>query len=93
MSRVGLEDFGDDEVSRIYLAAALSEAKRVEDVLTGIGIEYAVEVEPYVFLNVLSFFSEYKGAVFYVLAARADQARQALIEAGLTVGVQDEADE
>ena len=60
MARVAFEDFGDgEEVVRIYLARELGEAKRVEAVLTEKGIEYAVEVEPYVtaMSNILS--SEY----------------------------------
>ena len=56
MVQVTLDDFSDKEVARIYLAGELAEAKRVEEILSANGINYAVEVEPYVRLSVFSFF-------------------------------------
>jgi hypothetical protein len=47
MPRFAYDDFGDADLSRIYLAARLAEAKRVEKILDENGIDYAVEVEPY----------------------------------------------
>lgn len=88
MARIAFEDFGEgEEVVRIYLARELSEAKRVEAALTETGIEYAVEVEPYRTVMSSIFFSEYKGAAFYVLADQEDFCRRILREAGLTVGI------
>jgi len=49
--KVTLDDFGDKEVARIYLAGRLAEAKQVEEILSANGINYAVEVEPYVTLS------------------------------------------
>jgi hypothetical protein len=46
--RVGLDDFGEKDISRIYLAGRLAEAKRVKKILSANGVYYAVEVEPYV---------------------------------------------
>jgi len=91
MAKVAFEDFEDgEEVVRIYLARELSEAKRAEAVLTKKGIEYAVEVEPYVtaMSNILS--SEYKGAAFYVVADQGEFCRRILSEAGLTPGIMEE---
>jgi hypothetical protein len=48
MARVTLDDFADKEVARVYLAAELAEAKRVEEILSANGINYVVEVERYV---------------------------------------------
>ncbi len=88
MARVALDNFADKEVARIYLAGELAEARRVEEILSGYGINYAVEVEPYVRL---SFFpSEYAGAAFYVLSGQADFCKRALFEAGLKAGIEDE---
>ena len=87
MARVTLNDFADKEVARIYLAGELTEAKRVEEILSVNGINYAVEVEPYVRLSVFS--SEYAGAAFYVLSGQADFCKQVLFEAGLKVGIED----
>jgi hypothetical protein len=90
MARVAFDDFGEKETTRIYLAAELAEAKRVEAVLNANGIEYAVEVEPYMSLSVFSFPSEYKGAAFYVLSRQANFCKRVLLEAGLELGIQEE---
>jgi hypothetical protein len=88
MARVALDDFGEREVSRIYLAAELTEAKKVEHLLSANEIDYAVEVEPYVRMSIFS--SEYAGAAFYVLTEQAEFCKRALFEAGLKIGIQDE---
>ena len=88
MARVALDDFGESEVSRIYLAAELVEAKKVEQLLSANEIDYAVEVEPYVRMSIFS--SEYAGAAFYVVTEQAEFCKRALVEAGLRIGIQDE---
>ena len=90
MVRVTLDDFSDKEVARIYLAVELGEAKRVEEILSANGIDYVVEVEPYVRSSVFSFSSENRGAAFYVLSGQADFCKQTLFDAGLKVGIEDE---
>jgi hypothetical protein len=79
-------------VTRIYLAAELAEAKRVEQVLSANGIDYAVEVEPYVSLSFFSFSSEYKGAALYVLSRQSNFCKRVLLEAALAseLGIQEE---
>jgi hypothetical protein len=47
MGRIEIEDFPDKNTSRIFIAASVREAKRVEDILSREGIEYAIEIEPY----------------------------------------------
>ena len=86
MARVPIEEFTEKEVARVYFAAKLAEAERVEFELEKNNIDYAVEVEPYRATAVF-WVSEYKGAAFYVLAAQADFCRRILAEAGLTVGL------
>lgn len=90
MPRLDLEDFTDKELSRIYIADRLAEAKNVESTLTEHDIDYAVEVEPFrkIVLGVLPI--ENPGAAFYVLAGQALIARKALFAAGLRIGLQDE---
>ncbi|MGH7833010.1 MAG: hypothetical protein ACREQK_05155 [Candidatus Binatia bacterium] len=75
-------------MTRIYLAGELAEAKRVEELLNSNGIDYAVEVEPYVRFSLFS--SEYAGAAFYVLSGQAEFCRVALCKAGLKAGILDE---
>lgn len=88
MVRVAFEDFVDKELERIYLAAELAEAKRVEEVLSANGIDYAVEVERYTRLSLFS--SEYAGAAFYVISGQANFCKRVLVEAGLKTGIQDD---
>jgi len=90
MARVAFDDFGEKDIARIYLAAELAEAQRVEEVLSANGIEYAVEVEPYMSLSFFSFSSESRGAAFYVLSGQANFCKRALLEAGLELGIQEE---
>ena len=94
MARLDFETFGDNEVSRIYIAGGVAEANRVEDVLVRHGIDYAVEVEPYrkSTLTVLTLFSSgvYPGVAFFVLSGQAAFARVALRDAGLKAGIQDD---
>jgi hypothetical protein len=89
MAMIAGEEFADKEKARIYIAGRVREAKRVEQVLSGAGIDYAVEMEPYQtrLLGILPV--EYKGAVFYVLAGQADFCRHALRDAGLERGLVD----
>ncbi len=86
MARIAIEDFGDKEVARIYFAVKLSEAELVEAELDKNEIDYAVEVEPYRGTAVF-WVSEYKGAAFYVTAAKGDDCRRILSAAGLTKGL------
>jgi hypothetical protein len=75
----------------IYIAARLSEAKRVEEVLTRNGIDYAVEIAPYATRLLGLFPTRYNGAMFHVVAEEARSCRQALQAAGITRGlVEDE---
>jgi hypothetical protein len=86
MPRVVIEDFGADESARIYLAISLAEAQSVEAELDKHGVDYAVEVEAYRG-GLLSLFTEYKGAAFYVHAAQADFCSEVLRAAGLKAGI------
>ncbi len=81
MARVALDDFADKKVSRIYIAGELTEARRVEEILSAIGVDYAVELESYVRLTVFS--SDHTGASFYVISEQEDFCKRALVEAGL----------
>lgn len=90
MSRFALDDFEESELSRIYLAGRLAEAKRVEKVLEENGIDYAVEVEPYTVTLLFIGFGEYKGDAFYVRSGQAAFCRRVLADAGLDLGIFDE---
>ena len=84
MARVDLEDLADGAASRIFIAAALSEAKRVEAMLTESDVDYAVIVELFR-AGVLT--RPRHGAVFYVEFAQAGRCREVLSASGLGRGV------
>jgi hypothetical protein len=87
MPRVSIEAFSDKQVEPVYVAATLREARRVEEVLTRQGIEYAVEVEPFVRYLFLLIPRVHAGATFYVLSDQRVFCRKALESAGLRVGL------
>ena len=85
-----LASLADRELARIYIAGTLAEAERVEAALEMGGIDYAVEIEPYLWhlLDVVP--SEHRGAAFYVLAGQATVGRERLRSAGMSAGLVDE---
>ncbi len=93
MALVDPETFDDRDIVMVYVAARVSEGKRVEQVLTANAIDYAVDVEPFEnrVLGILRV--EYEGIGFYVLADHAKVSRRVLHEAGLVQGlVEDDGD-
>ena len=86
MARVAIDDFGDDEIARIYLAVRLAEAELVEAALNKHNVEYAVEVEPYL-TTTMWMIAEYKGAAFYVVSEDVDLCCRVLRETGLSAGL------
>ena len=92
MALVDAETFDDKEVAMVYVAARLSEGKRVEQVLTDNAIDYAVDIEPFQ-SRVLGLLPvEYEGVGFYVLSGQADFCRRILREAGLVQGLVEDVD-
>ncbi len=90
MALVDPETFDDKEVAMVYVAGRLSEAKRVEQVLSDNDIDYALDIEPFQsrLLGILTV--EYEGVGFYVLRGQADFSRRALREASLLQGLVEE---
>jgi len=89
MARQPMHVFGEGtEITRVYLAAALDEAQRVEAVLDAAGVDYAVEVEAYASGALLGVGAR-TGAGFWVGEASVDPACLALERAGLLKGLVD----
>ena len=86
MGRVEPDALEHHDLERVFIAAKLTEAQRVEEVLTLEGVEYVVNVEPFM-AGVFSTFRPRNGAVFYVASTQADYSRSKLISAGLGRGV------
>jgi hypothetical protein len=72
--------FGDVDLDLLYIASRLKEAKRLEAVLDAAGLDYLVETDTY--RGGFIFVSERVGAFFYARPEEAEQARQAMQEAG-----------
>lgn len=90
MARVAMESFEEGtEIVRVYLAASLAEAQAAEAVLSGAGVEYAVEVEVLASRTLFGLGSARRGAGLWVREARLDEAADALERAGCVVGLVD----
>ncbi len=85
-----MEDLSKDErkITRIFIASSLSEAQGVEEMLTGHGINYAVNIEKYVRLGL--FPSEIPGVAFYVLSGQGSFCRDLLRREGFRSGLIEE---
>ncbi len=82
MGAVALDSFAGCEVERIFIARKVSEAKRVEEILTASGIEYAVELEPFKWVYFGLFPVQYTGAAFYVLSGQSQFCKELLAGKG-----------
>lgn len=72
-----------DDLDLVYIAAGVSEAKRIEAILEEQGIEYTVQVEQY--RSGVIFASVRAGAFFYVLPEAAGRCREGLKRLGYKV--------
>lgn len=87
MPHVPMESFEEGtELVRVYLAAALAEARAVEAALDAAGVEFAVEVEAYGSSSLLANAAR-SGAGFWVRAPELDRAADALERAGHVAGL------
>jgi hypothetical protein len=90
MALVDPDTFDDKDVAMVYIAARLSEGKRVEQVLSDNAIDYAVDIEPF-HSRVLGILPvEYEGVGFYVVSSQAEFCRRVLRAAGLLQGLVEE---
>jgi len=72
--------FGERELVLIYIAKRLSEALKLESVLTAAGVDYAVGAEPYIGGVILR--RQRIGAFFYVPPEAEPAARHAMEQNG-----------
>ena len=68
MPRVDPDDFGDQELARVFIAATMAEARAAEALLTAGEMTYVVQAEP---IGRTLFGSPRNNAVFYVLPEHA----------------------
>ncbi len=72
--------FGEQELILLYIAKRLREAKALEELLTGVGIDYLVEADLY--MGGFLFRRALHGAFFYVPSADDARARELLAAHG-----------
>jgi hypothetical protein len=84
MPRVDSDDFGDQELARVFIAATMAEARAAEALLTAGDIDYVVQAEP---LGRTLFGSPRNNAVFYVVPEQAALSVNLLLSGGLDIGV------
>ncbi len=87
MAHVDPEALAHHELARVYIAGTLAEAKAVEELLTGNGVDYVVQVEPY---RASILFGPRNGAAFYVADGQAEFCRQQLVAGGFHRGLLEE---
>jgi hypothetical protein len=87
MALVDADVFAEKDVSAVYIAGRLHEARRVERALSERDIDYAVDIERFRSYLLGVFPTEYDGVAFYVLSEQAALSRRVLQEAGLTAGL------
>ena len=75
-----VEHFGDQELALIYIAKRLTEALRLESVLTEAGLDYLVEPDKY--MGGTIFRAERVGAFFYVSPGDEGAAKDTLTRGG-----------
>jgi hypothetical protein len=78
------QDFGEQELARIFIALTMAEARAAEAALDARGIRYVVQAEP---LTRTLFGLPRHLAVFYVVADDADTCATLLVASGLEQGV------
>ncbi|HYP12964.1 MAG TPA: hypothetical protein VEQ63_03495 [Bryobacteraceae bacterium] len=71
------EEFGESELTLLYIAKKLKEALALEELLTAAQIDYLVEPDTY--RGGIIFASERIGAFFYVHPNKVEQAQQVLV--------------
>ncbi len=88
MARVEMETFEEGtELVRVYLAATLVEARRIEEALDLAGVEFAVEVEEFASPTALGSNQPRRGAGFWLREADLDVAADALERGGHLAGL------
>lgn len=85
MSRRLPEDFEGKELVPLCLATKLEEAREIEEILDGAGIDYTFEISPVTEQSVFGilFGANKKGVLFLVLAEQLEYCADLLQKAGL----------
>jgi len=86
VARIDADEFEDGQSELVFIARRTREAKRVEALLTGEGIDYALAFEPFLHGGIFGV-TTLTGVGFYVLSRQAHYCRDLIARHGLAVGV------
>ena len=86
MPRKNFNDIPEAEVSRIFIAGSVKEARRIESLLDAEDIEYALVKETFAGAGLFVALT-YDGVAFYVESKHAEKCRTLLRDAGLKKGI------
>ena len=84
MTRIERDVVDGADMVCVFIAATLREAREAEALLTSVGVDYIVDVEP---IGTTLFGSSRHGAAFYVATGQAAYSASKLVAAGLSLGV------
>ena len=82
MARFSLEELKDAQLKLVYIAGNVTDARAAEACLTDMGLDYAVNLEPFTTTSMLG--GVYAGVFIYVPASRHQECRTRLEACGLT---------
>jgi uncharacterized membrane protein len=90
MARRTAEELSGTSLSLVYIAGSLVEAEAAERILTGMGIDYALSLEPFASTSLMRA-GEHTGLFVYVPAAQHRSCVDVLERSGLrdTVGLEE----
>lgn len=93
MARVDEERLIGCEITLVFIACNLGEARRAEEALTQNGIDYCLSFEPFIrpsVLGLLTEASQHVGLGLSVISGQASLCRDVLCRHGLRTGIIDE---
>jgi hypothetical protein len=82
MGRRTVEELDTTQLKLVYIAGNVRDAQTAEGCLTEMGLDYAVDLEPFTTTSVLG--GVYAGVFIYVPASRHQECRTRLEACGLT---------
>ncbi|MDR4508792.1 MAG: hypothetical protein MRJ65_11255 [Candidatus Brocadiaceae bacterium] len=89
MPRKEIHTFSENDISRIFIARNVREAKFIERIFAQNKIDYSIELESYVSTRFFGS-SNYIGATFYVRTEKSAFCKELLTSHGLHSGIIDE---
>ena len=88
LARLDPDALADRELHLVFIARNTSEARRAEELLTEVGVDYTLDFEPFFHAGIFGV-GTLTGVGFFVLSSQAAYCRELLRDRGLAIGVID----